>query len=44
MRLQFRDAFDDCIKSKVVRSHLTGNSLTDGMLVYTAIANTYKSM
>lgn len=44
MRLQFRDAFDDCIKSKVVRSHLTGNSLTDGMLVYTAIANTYKSI
>ena len=44
MRLQFRDEFDDCIKSKNVRSALTGNSMTDGLLVYSAINITYKTL
>lgn len=44
MRLRFRDEFDDCVKSKTVRSGKTGNSTTDGLLVYSAISITYKTL
>lgn len=44
MRLKFRDEFDDCVKSKTVRSGRTGNSMTDGLLVYSAISITYKTL
>ena len=42
IRLKFRDAFTDCVKSKFVRSALCGDAMMDGLLVYSAIANTYK--
>lgn len=44
MRLKFRDEFDDCVKSKTVRSGKTGNSFSDGLLVYGAIGITYKTL
>lgn len=44
MRLRFRDEFDDCVNSKHVRSALSGNPMTDGLLVYGAISITYKSL
>lgn len=44
MRLKFRDEFDDCVKSKTVRSGRTGDPMMDGLLVYGAISITYKSL
>ena len=44
IRLQFRDAFDYCVKSRTVRSAMTGDSFSDGMLVYAALVNTYDAM
>lgn len=44
IRLKFRDAFDNCVKSKIVRSAMTGDSFSDGMLVYAALVNTYDAM
>lgn len=44
IRLKFRDAFDGCIKSRYVRSSLNGDAMMGGLLVYSAIANTYKSL
>ena len=44
IRLKFRDAFDNCVKSKTVRSALTGDSFSDGMLVYAALVNTHNAM
>lgn len=44
IRLKFRDAFDSCVKSRYVRPSLNGDSMMGGLLVYSAIANTYKSL
>lgn len=44
MRLKFRDEFDDCVKSKTVRSRRTGDPMMDGLLVYGAISITYKTL
>ena len=44
VRLMFRDAFDDAAKTKAIRSRLTGDPLSDGMIVYSSIAITYKNI
>jgi hypothetical protein len=44
MRLQIRDSFDDCVKSREVRAFMTGEPMLDGMLLQSAIATTYKSL
>lgn len=42
VRLMFRDSFDDAAKSKSIRSRLTGDSMSDGMIIYSSIALNYK--
>ena len=39
--MKYREAFDNCVKSKKVKSAMTGNNMIDGMLVYNAIATIY---
>ena len=42
VRLMFRDSFDDAAKSKSIRSRLTGDSMSDGMIIYSSITLNYK--
>lgn len=44
VRLMFRDQFDNCIKNKEIKKSLCGDPTLDGLLVYTAISITYKTL
>lgn len=42
VRLMFRDSFEDAAKSKSIRSRLTGDPMSDGMIIYSSISLNYK--
>ena len=44
VRLQFRDCFDDSVKSCSKQKFLTGEPMIDGLMIYGAIATMYESL